>query len=70
MKCVLDAQYFEILDDADPLRMKMLKSWPVYRYSRTEISHEEPHDPLRRQSTNSIRAELCGDVVQTQMKRA
>ena len=58
MNCVLDAHYFEILDDADPLGMERLKPRPVYRYGRIVLSGEEPHDPLRRRLAYVMRAEL------------
>ena len=57
MKCVLDAYYFVILDDAYPLRMEMLKPRPVYNYGRIVLSAEEPHNQLRRQSACVIKAE-------------
>ena len=38
VKCALDVHYFEILDDADPWRMEVLKPKPVYRYGRIILS--------------------------------
>ena len=38
--------------------MEFLKPSPAYRYGRTIISHEEPHDPLTGQLTYVMRAEL------------
>ena len=54
----MDAYYFEILDDANPLRMKVLKPRPAYRYGRILLSGEEPHDPLKRLLAYAIRVEL------------
>ena len=60
MKCALESEaiYFEILDDADPLRMEMLKPRHVYRYCRIMIIPEEPRDPLQKQLAYVMMAEL------------
>ena len=56
------AYYFEVLDDADLLRMEMPKPRPVYRGGKMLVNGEEPHDPLRKQWAYIIRAESLGDV--------